>query len=428
MSNKYIQKNGRLYWYIRHVPLHLRDAVGKKVVKISLKTDNELDALNKANRLTEEIDHLWDEAVKAESLIDNKRFARLVSLAKLHGFAYRTAEEITKESIETILQRIKVAKAGGKLVANAVLGTDEEPHPKISQCLDLYWKLTRDEQAGKTPDELRKWKNPRIKALNNLAACLQDREINQLCRADVVLFRSWWFDKIEEEELTANSANKDFTHCRIVLSTVADAYYPHLNVRALFNHIRLKGDGGKRAPFTSEFIRDVLLNREKIKMGDELYLFLCVMAETGARVKEIIGLLPDDIKLDSPIPHILIRKNGIRGLKTKNSQRAIPLTGYALEALQKIPEGFTHYRERGDNLSNTINKYMRENNIYPTTEHSLYSLRHSFQDRLTAIECPERVQADLMGHSIARPRYGDGAGLEQKIEWMEKIKLKTANG
>lgn len=66
---------------------------------------------------------------------------------------------------------------------------------------------------------------------------------------------------------------------------------------------------------------------------------------------------------------------------------------------------------------------MREHDVFPSQEHSLYSLRHSFQDRLILAEAPERIQADLMGHAISRPRYGDGAGLAQKAEWMEKISI-----
>lgn len=40
-----------------------------------------------------------------------------------------------------------------------------------------------------------------------------------------------------------------------------------------------------------------------------------------------------------------------------------------------------------------------------------------------SIEVPERLQADLMGHSISRPSYGDGGSLEQKAEWMRKIAI-----
>jgi integrase len=54
---------------------------------------------------------------------------------------------------------------------------------------------------------------------------------------------------------------------------------------------------------------------------------------TGARPKELSGLLWDDVDLVHATPHILIRANALRRLKTKGSKRAIPLVGVALEAM-----------------------------------------------------------------------------------------------
>lgn len=58
-----------------------------------------------------------------------------------------------------------------------------------------------------------------------------------------------------------------------------------------------------------------------------------------------------------------------------------------------------------------VNKYLRENELLPTERYSLYSFRHSFQDRLTAAEAPDRIKADLMGHKHAREKYGKGPDL-----------------
>lgn len=47
-----------------------------------------------------------------------------------------------------------------------------------------------------------------------------------------------------------------------------------------------------------------------------------------------------------------------------------------------------------------------------STEHSMYGLRHSFEDRLLAAGVDERIRAGLMGHKLQRERYGAGAPLE----------------
>jgi len=86
-----------------------------------------------------------------------------------------------------------------------------------------------------------------------------------------------------------------------------------------------------------------------------------------------------------------------------------------------MPNGFTHYYRKPDQLSATLNKYLKEHDLLPTKEHCVYSLRHSFEDRLTAVEPPDKVQAALMGHKYHRERYGKGPTLEQKKKWLDKM-------
>lgn len=84
---------------------------------------------------------------------------------------------------------------------------------------------------------------------------------------------------------------------------------------------------------------------------------------------------------------------------------------------------FTDYHDKPDSLSSAMNKYLNENGLLPSDKHTLYSLRHSFQDRLLTANAPDRVQADLMGHKFHRLYYGDGSSLKQKLEWLKKVQL-----
>jgi integrase len=61
----------------------------------------------------------------------------------------------------------------------------------------------------------------------------------------------------------------------------------------------------------------------------------------------------------------------------------------------------------------------------PTLRHSLYSLRHSFEDRLTALDPPDKIIAVLMGHKHQRPKYGAGPTLEHLQSWMNRIAFKS---
>ncbi len=112
-------------------------------------------------------------------------------------------------------------------------------------------------------------------------------------------------------------------------------------------------------------------------------------------------------------------------MKTDQSERDMPLVGVALAAMQAQPDGFPRYRDKAASVSATINKFLDENGLLPTEGTTLYSLRHTFEDRLTAVEAPDKVAAAMMGHKYHRPRYGVGPSLAQKREWLERIAFRA---
>jgi integrase len=116
----------------------------------------------------------------------------------------------------------------------------------------------------------------------------------------------------------------------------------------------------------------------------------------------------------------MVRADG-RKMKTKQSARDIPLVGVALAAMRKQPNGFPRYRDKAAGLSALVNKFMRTHKMLPTPAHSLYSLRHTFKDRLRAVEAPEEMIDQLMGHRTPKPKYGAGHKLKQMQEWLQRI-------
>jgi integrase len=76
-------------------------------------------------------------------------------------------------------------------------------------------------------------------------------------------------------------------------------------------------------------------------------------------------------------------------------------------------------------LSATLNKYLWENDLRPTQDHTVYSLRHSFKDRLIAVEAPDSLIDSLMGHKTYKPRYGRGPSLELKLKFLEQIAFRS---
>lgn len=68
-----------------------------------------------------------------------------------------------------------------------------------------------------------------------------------------------------------------------------------------------------------------------------------------------------------------------------------------------------------------MNKYLRDNGMLESPKHSMYSLRHAFEDRMLAAGVDDRIRRDIFGHSLDRERYGKGASLQQLHEIIQRI-------
>jgi integrase len=335
------------------------------------------------------------------------------------------AERVAALPTDELMDRIDAAtKPDGTLdiaLADGILGLAEKPKFTLSKLLDTYWTISADKVAGKSKDQIRRNRNPRLKAFRNLIAVIGDQPVDQISADDLLDFRSWWWDKITDEDLTPNSANKDFTH---IASTIREVNQKK-RLGLTLDLARLNfSEGAKRTrvPFSEGWIKSTILKRDALNgLNTEARCLLLGMINTGYRPSEGQGLLRDQIRLDTDIPHISIEPVG-RTLKNASSQRIIPLTGISLEAFQACPDGFPRYRGKAG-LSATINKFLRENKLTETPAHTLYGLRHSFEDRLLDRDVDERIRRDLMGHSLTRERYGRGASLEKLAGIVQSIAL-----
>ncbi len=280
----------------------------------------------------------------------------------------------------------------------------------MSRALDLYWKLAADKALGKSGDQLRRWRNPRIKAVRNFVSVVGDKPLAEISADDMLDFRAWWLDRLEARGLTPNSANKDLIHLGDVLKTVNRM--KRLGLALPLGELSFKeGEAKTRPPFSDAWIRDKLLAAGALDgLNTEARCIVLGMVNTGYRPSEGATLLPAHIRLDAEVPHVEILPEG-RQVKSAYAKRVIPLAGVSLEAFRSCPEGFPRYRDK-PGLSATVNKFLRENGLCETPGHTLYSLRHAFEDRLLAAGVDDRIRRDLMGHRLDRERYGKGASLD----------------
>ena len=413
------------YYFNRRVPEEVRLYDPRKLVRVALKTDSREQARKKAFILNEQIESYWKELVIAGEPHQSSQFKKVVQIARQMGFAYQPMNQVASLPLERLLERILLLKDARPIQIEAALGGKPEPDITVSKALDIFWRLSKDKVLNKSAEQIRKWETPRKRAIRNFIEVVGDKSLKDITRDDILQFRDWWLGRLEKEGLNEDSANKNFIQLKAIFETVSENEKIGMDIPHLFKKLIFKTHyKQKRLPFTNEQIIALLESPRLQNLNDEGRLLLAVMAETGARPSELIGLQTEDIMLDCPIPHIVIKSRKNKALKNVHSERVIPLTGYALEALKNKPDGFPKYKNKPDHLSNAVNKFLRENSLMPSNQHTVYSLRHSFQDRILSVNAPDRVQAELMGHKFHRPKYGNGASLEQKRDWLNKICLK----
>ncbi len=324
------------------------------------------------------------------------------------------------EARERALANRKIAVEGGDPLQKKKEEA-KEPRLILSQALAAYWTLAADKAQGKSKDQIRRWRNPRIKAFKNLIAVVGDANLKDLGPDDFLDFRNWWWEKITTENLTPNSANKDFTHIGSTFRLVCKA--KRLPVPQGLDGLNFsEGEKRTRLPFSEAWIREKILAPGALDgLNKEARVILLGMVNTGYRPSEGQSLKAEHIHLDGPFPHITIEPDG-RTLKNAPSRRTIPLAGVSLAAFKECPNGFPRYFASAS-LSATLNKYLRENGLMESPKHSLYGLRHSFEDRMLDRDVDERIRRDLMGHSLGRERYGKGASDEKLAGVVQSIAL-----
>lgn len=340
-------------------------------------------------------------------------------------------KELAEAPINEILDRLRFLQTKNKLEDShevaAVLGGESRPQFMVSDLVDEFARLKQLRLDKMSPDQVRKWRNQKEHAQENFKSEVGDKPLAALTRADVMQFRNWWQDRTRAIGLDVGTANKDIGNVSKMYETINQAH--ELGLKPIFAKVRFERQAEKqRAAFTREHVEKAILKPGGLDaLNEEARDIVHLIAETGLRLSAACNLTAATIILKHKVPHVIVAAED-RTLTTEDSAREIPLVGIALDAMKRHPNGFRRYRDRPASLSALIAKAFKARKVLPTTNHSLYSLRHTFEDRLTAAEAPEKVIATLMGHKWHRPKYGSGPSLEQKQKWLRRIACRVSAG
>lgn len=427
-AGRHLHQRGGWWHYKRRVPADVADLDRRGTVRVATRTRDLAEALVVAARIDAETESYWRAlaagAAPAASSDDAQRYEAALRLARTLGVAYRPAADLARGDLADLVRRLELLEkrglAGSTPAVAAVLGGAPKPDIRLSELFSTYETHARDRLRGKSEDQARKWRHPRARAVRNAVTVIGDKPLVLVTREDALDFRAWWLDRVAEEGCEPGSANKDLGHLAAMVRELAAAW--RLALDNPFAGLRLAGDRhNPRTPYDPELVRARILPGLGLDgLNAEALGILRMVAATGMRPSEVAALTPARVVLDAPIPYVAVAAES-RQIKTPHAARDVPLVGVGLEVMRRHADGFARYRDRPDALSATVNKALGAAGLRPTPRHTLYSLRHTFKDRLIAIEAPERVQDALMGHAIREIAYGQGPSLAQRAEWLERV-------
>ena len=375
----YVFLKGNTYYFNRHVPRDVRSYYKSNRVIICLKTKRRFEALRAAKSITQRLEDYW-----LSLRISN------IDIPGLH------------------------------LIRNNLQTTTSSSCMKLSEALEVYLKL-----KGINKDKTFYMGAKRnIKYVIDL---LGDRPLDNFSSSDAASFR----DYLLKKELTVSSVKRNFSTIKSIINLAIHEHGLDINNPFSKTYMPEIDDKQYRESIPNEDIKNVqLLCRQ---YDDDLRWLIALLSDTGMRLGEAVGLLKSDINFDCEIPHIKLVPHVWRNLKTKSSQRIIPLVNESLWACKRILEhnidsvyAFPRYTSKdkcnANSASAALNKWMKEQ---LPKNYVIHGFRHSFRDRLRAIECPSEIIDQLGGWSLKSvgQGYGQGYGLTILNEWMNKIKL-----
>lgn len=447
-NDLYLIKRGQSWVYHRRVPTPLLEADGRgRFVRQALGTRDLAVARKQRDLLAAADDELWS-SMTLQTNLDGSRAKYTAALKRVRalGFGYATADEIgrsaTWEELSSRLESI-LPTTTPKEVEQAVLGTIEKPRATFEDALRIYIEGPgKQKLANKSKDQLRIWKNIPKRAIARFHEVVGEKALADIDRSDAVRFYRYWLGRIVPDDDAASmhpsSGNREIGELRKLYREYFSFEHNDEDRLNPFMQLSFAEDGSDtRPPFQASWLVEKFLKPGPLSgLNSEARGILLAMIETGCRPSEICSLTKNTIVLDHETPHIAIRprrandrknadlaEHGPREVKSAASVRSIPLVGVSLAVFQKFPGGFSRYMDKAGTASQTINSYLDENGLLPTPAHTLYSVRHTFEDRMKTAKIDYEVRMGIFGHSVSRPSYGEGGGLDWQKSLLREMAL-----
>ena len=373
-ANHVLYRDG-IYYYVRRVPYDLTSYYNVKRLCFSLKTKSASAAVRASKSINQRLEDYW------------------------LGLRLQNMD----------IPAIQVVRASDE-ANDATL--------RLSEACELYLRLKgvgKDKVFTRTAN----------RNTGYVTKLLGDRPISSYSSNEAAKFRDWCIG----QGMGIKTVKRVFASVRAIINlAISEEGFDCSNAFAK-TYFPDDDNAQSRQPISMEDIRKVQSLCKDI--DDEMRWLIALISDTGMRLGEAAGLLKEDIKLDEPIPYVDLKPHPWRTLKTKGSQRLIPLTNEALWASKRLLEAnndsifaFPRYCDetgcKANSASGGLNKWLHQ---YVPENCVIHSFRHSLRDRLRAVECPSDIVDAIGGWKTSGVGhgYGNGYPLEVLEKWINKI-------
>jgi len=341
LGSKFLKARGGWWHYVRRVPKRYAALDERGLIQVALRTQSLEIAMMRRNGLAEADDALWSSlALQAEGSdrarhqAATQRHHAAVARAMAEGFVYRPVEEVAAlPNIEEIIARLKEVDRSGAASeekAEALLGGAPEAKDRttVSEAFELYVsKIAFDDQYNKSEAQRRAWEKTKRTSIDYFIEREGDIPLVDITREIATRYRDWWQSRMLPQQdgskpITPNTANRHVGNIRSLHKRYFK-YRGDTDVEDPFRDFFFAGKStAKRAAFSDEWVRTRILVPGLFDgLRIELRVIIYLLIETGARLSELVNLRPGDIRLDHDVPHIHIRPEQNRELKTDDSER-----------------------------------------------------------------------------------------------------------
>ena len=415
-------------YYQRRVPLALVARIGKQVIKQKLDKKDGPFARQAVN-LAAWHDHLFASMIADPNIVlpaDKKAAEGLLftyGLKPGDGQVKLTAlqnggSEFTDQPqlIEFEADYLEMQERG-TLTDTERLAMQALHNPLPVMCSELWEVYLKDEQRND------KWIKKHKAYFDRFIQVVGDLPVETL---SIEVARSYR-DERERLKRKSETIQKEIKFIKAVINKGMREL--GINARNPFDGVRankLGKDTVKRETLNTAGLKEVIaVCKEK---GDDLALILLLIAFTGARLGEIIGLRLQDVRLTGKVPSIHIREYGSRTLKTSNSARELPIHPSVLPFVREQCKAVTKEKKKvlfpryadgksmpsSDSASATLNKRLK---AMITEKHiTNHCFRHTLEDRMRNADITKDRRDEFLGHAKqdSGDNYGEGRALEFK--------------